>query len=377
MNTTKAFIASLVGIVALIAVLFLLKSTQFKAMAQAGKFSPPADVVTAAQVTAERWDPTITAVGSLAPYQGVTVTTEASGIVASISFEPGLSAKAGDLLISLDTSVLEAQLQAAAARLELAKLNLVRARDLFAGNSSAKAELDSTEAQFKQAEADVTSTKALIAQKQVRAPFSGRLGIRQINVGQYIDRGNPIVSLQSLDPIYVNFSLPQQELGRLSIGMKTTISVDALPGQSFEGKVTAINPDVDSATRNVRVQATFANADEKLRPGMFVNVAVILPQKEDVLVIPVTSVLYAPYGDSVFVIEDKKDEKTGEPVQVLRQQFVRLGKSRGDMIVILSGLEPAQKIASTGVFKLRNGMTVTVDNKLAPEASESPKPGNS
>jgi membrane fusion protein, multidrug efflux system len=377
MNTPKAFIASLVGIAALITVLFVLKSTQFKAMAQAGKVTPPAEVVTAAQVKAESWDTTITAVGSLAPYQGVTVTTEASGIVASISFEPGSTVKAGDLLVSLDTSVLEAQLQAAEARLELARLNANRARDLFAGNSSAKVEVDSTDAQFKQAQAEVNSTKALIAQKQVRAPFSGRLGIRQLNVGQYIDRGNPIVSLQSLDPIYVNFSLPQQELGRLAMGMKTTITVDALPGQMFEGKVTAINPEVDMATRNVRVQATFTNADEKLRPGMFVNVAVILPLKENVLVIPVTSVLYAPYGDSVFIIEDKKDEKTGDAIQVLRQQFVRLGKSRGDMIVILSGLTPEQKIASTGVFKLRNGMSVTIDNKLAPETSESPKPTNS
>jgi membrane fusion protein (multidrug efflux system) len=375
MKKLVIFLGTLLGIAVLAVVLFKIKKDQFVTMGQAHASKP--SEVTASAAVADHWEPTINTVGSLAPYQGVTVTTESSGIVSHIDFEAGTKVQAGALLVKLDTSVLEAQLQAAEARAELARVSAERIRELYARNSSAKAEQDSSDAQFKQALAEVASTKALISQKQVRAPFTGRLGIRQINIGQYIDRGNPIVSLQSLDPIYVNFTLPQQQLSQIATGMKVRVTVDALPGKIFEGAISAINPDVDSATRNVRVQATLANAEEQLRPGMFTSVSVVLPNIEDVIIVPITSILYAPYGDSVFIVDEKVDEKTHEKGLVLRQQFVRLGKTRGDFIAIVSGLKAGQRVVTSGVFKLRNGMAVIIDNTLAPEVSLAPKPGNS
>lgn len=376
----KAVVYSMVpaGLLALVGGLAFMKVSQFKLMAQSGQAGMQAEVVTSASVQAQKWEPTLRAVGSVAAYQGVTVTTESSGIISKIAFEAGTRVAAGDLLIKLDTTVQEAQLQAAEARAELARVNAERIRELFARNTTAKAELDSAEAQLKQATAEVASIQAVLAQKIVRAPFAGRLGVRHVNLGQFIDRGNPIVSLQSLDQVYVNFTIPQQQLSKVGNGYVVRAQVDAMPNEVFSGKVTAINADVDTNTRTVKVQATFANADAKLRPGMFVNVAVVQPTMEDVLVIPVTSVLYAPYGDSVFVIEKPKDAKAGEAGDlILRQQFVRLGKTQGDFVTITSGLKADEKVVSTGVFKLRNGMKVTIDNKLAPEASMKPNPGNS
>lgn len=376
----KAVVYSMVpaGLLALVGGLAFMKVSQFKLMAQSGQAGMQAEVVTSASVQAQKWEPTLRAVGSVAAYQGVTVTTESSGIISKIAFEAGTKVAAGDLLIKLDTTVQEAQLQAAEARAELARVNAERIRELYARNTTAKAELDSAEAQLKQATAEVASIQAVLAQKIVRAPFAGLLGVRQVNLGQFIDRGSPIVSLQSLDQVYVNFTIPQQQLSKVGNGYVVRAQVDALPNEVFSGKVTAINADVDPNTRTVKVQGTFANAEAKLRPGMFVNVAVVQPTMEDVLVIPVTSVLYAPYGDSVFVIEKPKDAKSGEAGDlVLRQQFVRLGKTQGDFVTITSGLKAEEKVVSTGVFKLRNGMKVTIDNKLAPEASMKPNPGNS
>ncbi len=373
MKKIYVFLLTCLGLVIFVALLTGLKTSQFKLMGATVPVVPPT-TVTSTEVKAEKWEPTLTAVGSLAPYQGVTVTTESSGIIETISFEAGSTVKAGDMLVKMDTSVLEAQLQAADARAELARVNAKRARELFASKSNSQAEVDTADALFKQAVAEVTAIKAQISQKQVRAPFSGRLGIRQINIGQYLDRGNPIVSLQSLDPIYVNFSLPQQQVAKITHDMKVRVVVDAMPGEVFEGKITAINPDIDASTRNVRIQGTLANAQERLRPGMFVNVAAVLPVTNDVLVIPATAVLYAPYGDSVFIIEPSKDNSAE---LTLRQQFVRLGKSEGDFVAISSGLKAGEKVVTTGVFKLRNNMKVIIDNKLAPEFSATPKPNNS
>ncbi len=366
MKKILAYLVVFTGLIVVVGGLAGLKITQFSLMGQASPQMPP-ETVTAATVKQETWEPTLDTVGSLAAYQGVVVTTEASGIVSQVTFEAGSKVQAGDLLLKLDTSVLEAQLDASQSRAALAKINADRARELLARNSISQADVDTSEAQLKQALADTSYTRALIAQKQVRAPFSGRLGIRQINIGQYIDRGNPIVSLQSLDPIYVNFNLPQQQLAQLSIGLKVRITIDAMPGRKFEGTITAVNPEVDSATRNVRVQATFSNTDEKLRPGMFVGVSVVLPQSEEVIIAPVTSILYAPYSDSVFVITEGK---------TLRQQFVRLGRIQGDYVVVLKGLKPGEQVVSSGVFKLRNGMSVTIDNTLSPVFSTNPKPVN-
>jgi membrane fusion protein (multidrug efflux system) len=308
--------------------------------------------------------------------QGVTVATELAGKITKIAFESGATVAAGDLLVQLDTSTEEAQLRAAEAAAALAKLNLDRAKELREKNTTSQAELDATDAQAKQADAQADSIRAVIAKKTIRAPFAGRLGLRLVNLGQILKEGDAIVSLQTLDPIYVNFSLPQQRLSELNVGGVVRVTSDAAPGETLEGKVTAVNPDVDVVTRNVRVQATFDNPGDKLRPGMFAAVTVVLPTKENVRAIPVSAVLYAPYGDSVFVIDEKKNEKTGQTEKVLRQQFVRLGTARGDFVAVVSGLKEGESVVTTGVFKLRPGETVVIDNTLAPNAQLAPKPSD-
>lgn len=375
-KSTLWFIA-VTGLGVLVAALFLVKITEFKAMAAAAQAPVPPEVVTSSPVIRTDLQPAIHAVGSLAPYRGVTVTTEAAGIVSRICFQPGAKVKAGDLLVQMNISVLQAQLESARAKAELARINAVRARDLYAKNTIAKADLDSAEAALEQAVADVASVQAQIDQKEIRAPFSGRLGVRQINVGQYIDRGNPIVSLQTLDPIYVNFTVPQQQLADMTVGLAVRLSVDAFPNRVFDGTITAINPEVDSVTRTVSVQATLKNADELLHPGMYATVAVLMPRKVSTLMIPATAVLYAPYGDSVFVITQKKDPKTGALEYVLEQRFIRLGDSQGDFVAVVKGLKEGDLVASTGVFKLRNGESAIIDNTLLPKFSLDPKPSNS
>ena len=228
-----------------------------------------------------------------------------------IAFVPGSTVQAGDLLVQQDVSVEEAQLRAADAAAELARINLERSRELLASKTISQSQFDTDNADCKQAVAQTDNIRATIAKKTIRAPFTGRLGMRLINLGQTLKAGDAIVSLQALDPIFADFSLPQQELARLAPGQTVEVTSDAIPGRTVEGRITAINPDVDSATRNVRVEATLANADGRLRPGMFVDARVLLPAKEKVLVIPATSVLYAPYGNSVFVVEDHNARRRG------------------------------------------------------------------
>lgn len=375
---TKKILLTLVLVLVLVGALAGIKGLQFKTMFELGAtFAPPPETVTTAEVKPDTWQSTLTAVGSVAAVQGVMIGAEMSGTVKNIAFESGATVRAGELLVELDSSVEQAQLRSALASADLARLNLERARELREKKMMSQADLDSAEAQAKQANAQIDNIRAVIAKKTIRAPFAGRTGIRQVNLGQFLDNGAAIVTLQSLDPVYVDFALPQQNLAQLGAGMAVRVTTDAFPGQSFEGKLTAINPEVDAVTRNVRLQATLANPVGKLRPGMYVNVAAVLPQTERVLMIPATAVLYAPYGDSVFVVEDKKDEKTGATGKVLNQRFVRLGKARGDFVVVTSGLEIDQTIVTTGVFKLRNGMSVVIDNKLAPSFQLAPRPANS
>jgi len=363
------------GLVGIIAALAAIKVLQFQTMFAAGAaMTPPPEPVTTAPVRPESWPPTLDAVGSLAAVQGVTVAAELDGKVTAIAFEAGSAVKAGDLLVQQDTSTEQAQLRAAEAAVDLARINLDRARELRERGTIAPSELDAADAQFKQSSAQADNIRAVIAKKTIRAPFAGRLGIRQVNLGQSLKAGDPIVSLQALDPIFVNFMLPQQRLAQLARGFVVRVTSDALTGQTIEGRITAINPDVDSATRNVRVEATLANADERLHPGMYVNVSVVLPSSDQVLVIPATAVLYAPYGDSVFVVENRQDERTGQAHPVLRQQFVRLGQHRGDFVAVTSGVKAGETVVTTGVFKLRNGIAVVVDNRLAPNAQLAPKP---
>jgi membrane fusion protein (multidrug efflux system) len=371
----RRIIITIVGLIVLIGVLGGIKGLQIGEMIAQGKqFVPPPETVTATQVRSEAWEATLSSVGTLVAVQGVTITAELSGKVVHIAFEPGSKVKAGDLLVQQDTSSEMARLRAAEAGLALAQANLQRADQLLAEQVLTPATHDKTVSDYKQALAEVDNIRALIAKKTIRAPFAGRLGIRQINLGQFLNEAEPIVSLQALDPIFVNFSLPQQEFSQLHPELPVRVTTDAAPDQVFEGHITAINPEIDPATRNIGLQATLANADEWLRPGMFVNVAVVLPVREKRLIIPATAVLYAPYSDSVFIVEDRPSDSGAPQGRVVRQQFVRLGEKRGDFVAVASGLEAGQTVVSTGAFKLRNGQSVVVDNTLAPEFKLAPQP---
>jgi membrane fusion protein (multidrug efflux system) len=343
-------------------------------IAHGDNFVPPPEVVTTATAKIDSWESFLTAVGSLEAVQGVVVTAELTGKVVHIAFEPGSMVKAGDLLVQQDTSVESAQLRAAEAAITLAKINFERTKKLVANKIVSQSDFDNANAQFKEAAAQVDNIRAVIAKKTIRSPFSGRLGIRQVNLGQTLNEGDEIVSLQSLDPIYVNFLLPQQRLAQIYPGLAIRLITDAFPGRVISGKITAVNPQVDADTRNVRIQATVENPAELLRPGMYVNVSVVLPDRIKVLAIPATSVLYAPYGDSVFVVEEQKNDSNKSSDLVLNQKFVRLGETRGDYVSIISGLKQGETVVSTGVFKLRNGQAVVIDNTLSPEFKQMPKP---
>ncbi len=353
-----------------------IKALQIVTMVRAPQ---PAQVetVTSAVVKEEDWAPVLSSVGSISAVQGAVVSAELAGVVSEIDFENGGTAKKGDVLMKLDASAEEAQLHSAEADVELARKDLDRSRDLAARKVISKAELDAAESKFKQKAATVDQMRSMIVKKEVHAPFDGQLGIREVNVGQMINAGQRVVPLQMLDPVYVDFALPQQHLSQLEQGLEVRVRTDALSGREFKGKLTAINSMVDMATRNVSVQATLENHDRSLRPGMFAKVEVILPEKNRTLVIPGSAVSYAPFGDSVYVIEKKKDDKTGKETQVLRQQFVRVGDARGDFVSITQGLKAGETIVGTGVFKLRNGMAVTIDNKLAPKPQLNPTPVDS
>jgi membrane fusion protein, multidrug efflux system len=354
------------------------KALQIKKLIASGKTTAtPPETVSTAIVGEEKWQDTLRAIGSIAAVQGVMVTPDIPGAVREIAFESGALVAKADLLVRLDTSSEEAQLRAIDAQVELARINLARVRTLRADNTVSQSELDSAEALFKQNQANADTIHATIEKKTIRAPFAGRLGIRQVNLGQYLETGKPIVSLQSLAPIYVEFSLPQQELAKLKTGMKVRLTTDAYPEQQFEGTLTAINPDLDQGTRSVSLQATLDNVDQLLRPGMFARVEVLLPEAQAVLVIPATSVLSAPFGDSVYVVESKSDADRQNQKLVVRQQFVRIGRARGDFLAVETGLKPGDRIVSSGIFKLRNGMTVVENNQLTPKSEGSPHPADS
>lgn len=374
---TKRIIITLLGLIVVIGALVGIKGLQIDRMvAQGDHFMPPPVVVTTAAAHQESWETLLTAVGSLEAVQGVMVTAELTGKVVHIAFSPGDMVRAGDLLVQQDTSVESAQLRAAEAGVALAKINLARARELVATQTVAQSQFDDADAQFKQAVAQADNIRAVIDKKTIRAPFAGRLGIRHVNLGQVLKDGEAIVSLQSLDPIFVNFLMPQHRLAQIHPGLQVRVTADAAPGQTIAGTVTVIHPEVHAATRNIRIQATVDNPNELLRPGMFVNVAVVMAARTDVVAIPATSVLYAPYGDSVFVLEEKQASEKGVGGMFLRQQFVRLGEKRGDYVAISAGLKDGETVVSTGVFKLRNGQSAVVDNTLAPEFTQTPAPAD-
>jgi membrane fusion protein, multidrug efflux system len=370
---TKQLIVVVVGLLVVVGVLVGVKAGQIVTMVRANEsFAPPPEAVTSAKVEPAQWEATQAAIGSLVAVRAVTLGAELAGRVTEITFESGSTVKRGAVLVRLDISAEEAQLAAAEADAALAKLNLQRTRRLRQGEANAQADLDTAEARAKQAEASVANLRAVIAKKTVRAPFDGRISIRQVEVGQILAPGTPMASLQAITPIHADFWLPQQALATLTAGQRARMHTDAFEGATWEGAITTVNPEVDPATRSVRVRATFPNADGRLRPGMFANVEVLSAEKRSVLTIPATAVLFAPYGDSVFAVEEKKEG--GKTTTIAHQKFVRTGERRGDLVTVEAGLKAGEAVVSSGAFKLRNGAPVKIDNALAPKAQLAPNP---
>ena len=373
----KRMILMLATIAVFLGVIGLVKFRQIQtAIAQASAFQPPPEAVTTIVAEQEQWPSTLHAIGTMVAVHGVTVSADLPGIVEKISFDSGRTVGAGDVLVQLDTSQERAQLAAAEAQRDLANINLERFRGLREKGVTSQAEYDRASAEAKEAEARVGEIGATIERKTIRAPFAGILGIRQVNLGQYLSGGDPVVPLQTLHPIYVNFAVPQQEVAALVVGAEVRLTLEGKLGVEFPGKITAINSIVDEATRNVEVQATFANADGTLRPGMFVETQVVVGAGTPMIALPASSVQYAPYGNTVFLVEEIKGQE-GKSYLGVRQQFVKLGSTRGDQVAVLSGVEPGAQVVTSGVFKLRNGAAVQVNNEVQPGNNPSPQPEDS
>ena len=375
MSMTKRMLAMLGLMLLFIVAIGAWKAWQIKTgMAQAAKFAPPPAAVTTAIAKTEQWQPVLSAVGSLKAVNGVTVSTDLAGIISQISFQSGATVKKGDLLVKLDSSQEEAQLHSAEARRDLAKLSLDRQRNLRSSGAVSQSDYDSADSEYRQASAAVDEANALIARKTIIAPFDGLLGIRQVDLGQYLNVGAPIVPLQSTDPIYVNFALPQENLEQVADGKKLHVKANGVAGNQFEGEITAIDSRLDDSTRNLMIQGTVRNAENRLRPGMFVNVEMLLPE-QGVISIPASSISYAPYGDSVFIVKEKKG-LDGKPAAEVQQQFVKTGPNRGDQVSIISGIKEGDEVVSSGVFKLRSGIAVQVNNSVQPDNDPNPSPPN-
>lgn len=359
---------------AVIAGLGVVKVKQFQAMADAyAAMQPPPDAVTTTVAVEEEWPATLSAIGTVEAVQGVTVAADLAGLVERIAFESGKSVREGDVLVELDTRQERAQLAGADAHLRLTQLSFDRMKGLVAQDAVSRAEFDAAAAAHTQAEARLREIEATIARKIIRAPFSGVLGLRQVNLGQYLNGGDPIVSLQSLNPIYVSFTVPQQDAAHVQPGRQVRVTVDELAGAAFTGRVSATDAVVDPATRHIRIQARFANRGGKLRPGMFVETEVVLGAGRRVVALPASAINHAPYGDSVFVVGDMTDEQ-GRTYRGVRQQVVTLGPSRGDLVAVQSGVRPGDEVVTSGVFKLRNGAPVQINNAVQPASSAAPQP---
>jgi membrane fusion protein (multidrug efflux system) len=369
----KRMILTLIVVALVIAGLGYFKLRQVQAAVKAGAFTPPPEAVTTIIAKRETWPSTLGIVGSTAAVHGVTVSADLPGTVDKINFESGGFVHQGDVLLELDTRQERAQLAAMEAQRDLAKINYARNEQLVKQGVISKMDYDKASADQRQTEANVGEIKATIDRKTIRAPFSGILGIRQVNLGQYLAAGAPIVSLQSLNPIYANFGVPQETLGHLRIGETVTVTSDAVPGRKFAGRVNALDSTVDESTRNVQIQATLPNPDGKLRPGMFIQVEVGVGRSTEVFPIPASAISYAPFGDSVYIVTDLKGQN-GSTYRGVRQQFVKVAGTRGDQAGIVSGLNEGDEVVTSGAFKLRQGAAVAVNNKVQPSNSPSPKP---
>ena len=368
------WIIAVAAVLAVIAGLGGYKYLQISAaMAGHMSFAMPPEAITTVPVQEQKWPGTLTAVGSLKPVNGLVLRADLAGDIERIGFESGAAVRKGDLLVQQDVSEEQAQLRAAQARQQLAELNLRRFKGLLDKRVSSQSDYDQTTAEYLQAQARCEEIKALIEKKTIRAPFDGMAGIRMVNAGEYLQPGQEIVPLNSMSPIYVNFSLPQQNLADIRVGSVVRVTSSGANGEVVEGKITAVNSVVEESTRNFLVQATLENPDGVLRPGMFVGVEVVLPGEKSLLAVPVTAISYAPYGDSVFVVEEMDDEQTGKKYLGVHQHFVKLGESRGDQVEILSGIKAGEIVATSGIFKLRPKAAVIVNNETQPPAELAPQ----
>jgi membrane fusion protein (multidrug efflux system) len=375
----KRMVIMLLAVAGLLTVIGLVKFQQIQAaISQSSSFEPPPEAVTTVRARQEAWEEEIGSIGTVSAVHGVIVSADMPGIVNAITFESGHRVQSGEVLVKLDTRQEEAQLVAAEAQRDLDVLNLERARGLREQGITSQADFDQASATAKQSEARVGEIQATIRRKVIRAPFTGVLGIRQVNLGQFLNAGDPVVPLQSLDPIQVDFGLPQEEIPSVRTNRGVRVELEGDSGGELTGKITALDSLVDSATRNIHVQATLPNPEGRLQPGMFVKVRVILPSQQSVIALPATAVRYAPYGNSVFIVEDLTDpKKKGKTYRGVRQQFVKLGSEQGDLIAVLSGVKAGEEVVTSGVFKLRNGAAVLVNNEVQPASSSSPKPEDS
>jgi len=375
-----------VGLLVVVGVLVGVKGAQIGSLIAFGKQAeaagPPPEAVGVARAEEQAWEGTISAIGSIAPSKGVSVSNEAPGTVTRIHFESGAVVKEGQVLLEMDTSVERAQLAAAATRRDLATTTYGRSRALVEKAAISQAQADNDENVLKSASNEVETIQAQIAKKTVRAPFAGKLGIRQVNVGQYLNPGTAITVLEALDKLYVDFTLPQQRLGEVAVGMPVRVELEGTK-MAVDGAIAAVDPTVDASTRTIKLRASVPNDAEKLRSGMFVNVTVVRPEKKTFVTVPATAIVHAPYGDSVFIVEERKPDapgkpttEDGKPVKNARQQFVKVGGARGDFVTILDGVKAGQEVVSVGAFKLRNNSPVFLGDASGPKPELSPEPKN-
>jgi membrane fusion protein (multidrug efflux system) len=373
----KRMILMLVVLAALLGGLGFAKFRQVEtAIAQGASYQPPPTAVTTVVARKETWPSTLSVIGTAAAVEGITLSADLPGTIDKIHFESGQWVHEGEILIELDTRQERAQLASLEAQRDLARINYGRANELAKAGVISRSEFDNATTQQKATEAQVGDIRAAIARKTIHAPFSGLLGIRQVSLGQYLAAGQAIVSLQSLSPIYVNFGVPQQDTPKVIPGHVLRVTNSDLPGMGFPGRITALDSVISEQTRNIQVQATVTNKENKLRPGMFVQVELPMGQPRQVVPLPASAINYAPYGDSVFVVSEMKDPK-GNTYRGVRQQVVKVEGSRGDQVAIISGINPGDEVVSSGVFRLRNGAPVQVNNTVKPSNSASPKPEDS
>lgn len=327
-------------------------------------FSLPPVTISATQAIQENWTPTLDAVGSLVAINGVQVTPEVSGMVTSIDFKSGQMVKAGQPLVQLDDSTDREDLKNLNAQLKLAQANFQRQAELLKTKSTSQASYDDAQAQAEEMQAQVAKTQLLIDKKRIKAPFDGKIGIAQVNLGQYLSPGTPLVNLQSLNPLYANFSLPEQNLPKLYVGQPVEVSVDSYPGKIFKGKITAIDAAIDVQTRNILIQATIPNQDLRLYPGLFANVKILLPTKKQVVTVPQTAISFSLYGNSVFVVVPDGKDKQGKAVYKVHRRYVTTGEQRENKIAVLKGIKANEQIVTSGQLKLDDGVQAYIDNSI-------------